>query len=133
MPLEKSSVTVASRVMLPRYVIFFAVVAGNYLLTPLGRLLESPGLAYADALMSLRIWAFMFLAAAVLMGLALLRRQRDWFRFALLVCRICMAVWTFVLIVAAVRGDASPTAWAWPWLIEGACKASYRSLTAHEV
>jgi CDP-diglyceride synthetase len=133
MPLDRQHMTVASRVMLPRYVVFFTAVASNYLFTPLGRLLDSPGLAYANELMSLRLWGVAFLAAALAMFAALLRHERDLFRAALLFCRLGMLVWAVVLALAAILGDASPTAWAWPWLIEGACKASYRSLTAQEV
>lgn len=132
MPLDRTHMTVASRIMLPRYVVFFAVVASNYLFTPLGRLLESPGLSYANELMSLRWWGLAFLAAALAMFAALLRRERDWFRAALLFCRLAMLVWVVVLAFAALLGQASPSAWVWPWLVEGACKASYRSLTVRE-
>lgn len=132
MPLDRAHVTAASRIMLPVYVVFFALVGGTYLFTPLGRLQQSPGLAYADALLTLRAWGGLFVAAALLMSAALVAHRREWFRFALMFCGLAMAVWAIVLVLAFLDGGASPTAWVWPGLVVAACVASYRSLTVKE-
>lgn len=132
MPLDRQHVTAASRVMLPTYAGFFAVVGGNWLLTPADRLLASPGLAYADALLTIRAWGALFLGAALLMVAALAARHRDAFRAALLFCFFTLLVWAGVMGAAAINGTASPSAPAWPTFIACACLASYRSLTRRE-
>lgn len=132
MPLDRTTVTVASRIMLPVYVVFFTLLGLTYLLTPIGRLVESPGLAYADGFLTLRGWGALFLAAAAVMAAALVRHERDWFRAALFFCAVCMAFFAAVLLWAGLHGEASFAAWSWPGIVVAACFASYRSLTTGE-
>lgn len=132
MPLTRATVTSSSRLMLPAYVAFFAVVGGNWLATPRERLLASPGLAYADALLTIRAWGALFLGAAVVMAAALATRHRDAFRGALLFCFLTLLCWAAVMVFAAFRSETTPSGWAWPAFIATACLASYRSLTARE-
>lgn len=132
MPLTRGTITAASRVMLPVYVVFFTLLGLTYLLTPLSRLLASPGLAYADALLSLRVWGGLFLVAAVVMAAAMVTQSRIAFRFALILCGLSMATFTAALMVAIFKSEASPAAWSWSAFVVAACVASERSLAAGE-
>lgn len=133
MPLTRETVTAASRIMLPTYVILFIVIGANYLTTPEPRLLASPALAYASAWMPLDAWGWTFLTVAALMLIALVSGKRGLFRYALLVAMIAMLVWAGVLALAGFRANASPSAWIWPGFVAAACLASYRSLSRGEL
>lgn len=133
MPLDRDHVTRASRIMLPTYAAFFGILGTIYLAAPLAKLTASPGLAYADHLLSLRWWGALFLAAAVTMVAALVRRRREWFVAALFLCGLSMAVFSAAQVAAVTVGGASPGSPFWPGFVTAACVASYRSLTAREV
>ena len=133
MPLDRAHVTVASRVMLPAYVVFFAGLGVNYVATPDSRLKASPALDYAAQFMSLPAWGGLFLVASALMFVALVSRRRVLYRYALLLCAYSMGVWTLANILAAFHSDATPLGWLWPAIVVAACVASYRSLTVREV
>lgn len=133
MPLDRHHVTVASRIMLPVYVVFFAALGVNYTFAPIGRLVESPGLAYAHSLAPLRAWGCVFLLACLTMLAALLTKRREWFRFALALCGLTMGIFSVVMGIAIFAGEASATGWTWPLFVVAACIASYRSLTVGEV
>ena len=132
MPLTRDSVTAASRVMLPTYVVFFALLGMNYTITGT-RLLESPALEYADRILPLPAWGCMFLTMSAVMAVALMQRERLWFRFALWLAIVCLGVWAVVFLLAAILTDASPTAATWPAFAAIACFASDRSLLKGEV
>lgn len=132
MTLSRASVTTASRVMLPTYVCFFALLGLNYTVTG-QRLFASPALAYADSILPLPAWGCMFLAAAVMMAAALVQQERSWFRFALWLGIVCLGIWAVVFLAAAIRSDASPGGALWPALAAVACFASDRSLLKGEV
>lgn len=132
MPLTRANVTVASRVMLPAYTIFFAVVGASLITTPLARLAATPMLRYADTIMSVRIWGALFVACALLMAAALARHHRTMFRFALLVCFFSMVLWAVVAILGVFYEPVSYSAWAWPALVAAACMATNRSLAKGE-
>lgn len=130
--LTPDNVTAASRVMLPTYVGFFALLGINYTTTGI-RLLESPALEFADALLPLPAWGCMFFAMSAVMAVALMQHERLWFRFALWLAIVCLGIWAAVFLSAAVWSDASPTAAAWPAFAAIACFASDRSLLKGEV
>lgn len=125
--------TVASRIMLPAYAIAYALLGLVYILWPLHKLLNSPGLTYADSISSLRLWGWIFLAAAVLMVVALRLENRLLFRYALWLCIVCMGGWTVVFVLAALSASSSPAAPILPALATIACYASDRSLLVREV
>lgn len=135
MTLDRTSVTVASRVMLPTYVVLFAGLGTNYAVTPMlsGRLAASPALAYANGLLPLPAWAMMFLTVAVLMAGALASGNRHLYRYALWLAILSMTIWAVVFALAVFRGEGSPTAFFWPSFVAVACYASNRSLLAGEV
>lgn len=132
MPLDRQHVTVASRIMLPAYLVFFAVLGVASITTPLGRLTRSPMLDYANQIMSLRAWGSLFVACALLMAFALLTHNRDRYRYALLLCGFSMTLWTIVAIVGVFAEPISYSAWVWPALVTAACFASDRSLVHQE-
>lgn len=133
MPLTRDTVTVASRIMLPVYVAFFAVLGLNYLASPRDRLVQTPALEYANRVLDLHVWGMVFLVAASLMAEALLLRRRRLYQGALLVCAASMAVWASVNLFAAFRSDASPAGAVWPTFVVAACLASFRSLGVKEI
>lgn len=131
-PLTRATVTAASRVMLPTYVATFGIVGVNWLAAPSQRLLASPVLRAADAIMPIRGWGALFAACAVLMAVALVRHHRDLYRFALLVCAVAMSTWSLVAAVGTLFEPVSFSAWVWPACVAVACLASNRSLARHE-
>jgi hypothetical protein len=133
MPLDRAHVTVASRIMLPMYVVFFAVVGANYLTASMTRLQASPMLRYADRLMSIRVWGALFLGCALLMLAALIRHNRSLYRYGLFVCFFSALTWTAVAIAGIFAEPVSYSAWAWPALVAAACMASNRSLAKGEL
>lgn len=132
MPLDRANVTRASRIMLPVYVVFFAAIGLNYLLTPHVRLIASPALYATDRVMPLHAWGALFLAAAALMVVALLLRRRPLYMYALLLCAISMGLFTLAAIAAPFSSQATPGGWVWPGFVVAACFASYRSLDVGE-
>lgn len=130
--LTPAEVTVASRIMLPTYVALFAFVGVNYMTTG-ERLTESPSLAFADSVLSMPAWGAMFLAASAVMVTALMMHERIWFRFALWLGIVCLAIWSALFLAAAIWSSASPSGWTWPAFVAVACFASDRSLLKGEV
>lgn len=127
------AITVASKIMLPTYVGMFTVVAMNFLFINSDTLAKSPGLNYADSVLSIRGWGLLFCAVAVMMVVSLVRKNRDMFRYALLMAAICMALWSAVMFGAAIWGPASFSAWSWPMFVAAACMATNRSLLKGEL
>ena len=132
MPLTKENLTVASRIMLPTYVVVFAWLGLNYLLTSKTRLNKSPTLRYADMVVDIRALGILLLAAALIMLGALASRHRTAARYALLLAGTCFLILLGVFLAAMFRSEASPSAAAWPFLGAAACAASYRSVTIRE-
>ena len=130
--LTRDNVTAASRVMLPTYVLTFAALGANYVLTPAHTLTQSTALAFADGLMPLPVWGAVFLAASATMLTAIVVHRRLLFRFALRVCAMSMFIWAVVIGLASLGGEASPAAAVWPAFIAVACMASDRSLAIGE-
>lgn len=131
MPLTRDNVTAASRIMLPAYVVLFALLGINYLFAD-HTAAASPALAYVDNLMALTTWGGVFLGCSVLMLVALIRHGRTLYRFALRFCAVSMAVWAGMIAAASLSGDATPFAAVWAAFVATACMASDRSLRAGE-
>jgi len=132
MPLDRAHVTSASRIMLPSYAIFFAVIGLGYIFGQAGRVIAAPMLRYADTIMPIQVWGGVFLACGLLMALALRLHHRLLYRWALTICGFSMVIWTGVAIAGAIWSDVTLTAWVWPWLVLQACRASNRSLLRGE-
>lgn len=138
MVLQRKRVTVASRVMLPTYVLFFTYLAANYTITPRERLVEaSAALGYADMLLPMPVWGLIFAANAVAMAASMVLGKRahsgEVFVFALWVGIVTLAIYALVFAFAAFNNEASPGAIAWPMFVATACYATQRSLNAAEV
>jgi hypothetical protein len=133
MPLDKQNMTVASRIMLPAYVLVFGWVGLNWLVTPLDRLHESPGLQFLDLMVNLRGVGLVLVIAGALIALALATTRRDMARYALILAGTCMSLLLVAFLIAPFFSSASPSAGAWPFLGVCACLASYRSVTVYEV
>lgn len=127
MPLDRDHLTVASRIMVPTYVVFFSVVGSNFLFGPSARL-QSPMLRYADTLMDIHIWGGLFLGCGLLMLTAMWLRNRDMYRYGLIVCALSMATWALVAVLGIFAQPISFSAWAWPGAMTAACLATNRSL-----
>jgi hypothetical protein len=125
--------TVASRIMLPTYVIVFTWIGGGWLLTPIDRLRATPGLAYLDDIVGLRAVSLLLLAAGLLIAAALVTGRRIVARYALTLAGFCFGLLFVALFAAPFFSDTSPAAGAWPFLGLAACRATYKSVTAYEV
>lgn len=130
--LTRETVTAASRVMLPTYVIFFGWVGAAYVFTDHTALLVTPALRYADAVLDLRVWGVLALLIAALTLAGIIAEDRHVTAYALLLGLVCCLVWTGLFICAAVFGGGSPSGGAWPFLGAAACFASYRSVVRRE-
>lgn len=130
--LTPENVTAASRIMLPVYVGFFGIVGANFILTPLTRLLESPGLEFANTIISIRAWGILFVIASIIMLGGLIVHERNWFRFGLILSTSVAGIWSLSLVLGVFLSDVSPSAWTWPAFVTAACIASYRSLSKGE-
>lgn len=133
MPLNRANMTIASRIMLPAYVVVFAWIGLGWLVTPLERLTESPGLRYLNDTVGLRAIALVLVVAAFLIALALVRANRDTARYALTLAGFCFALLFAAFLAAPFFSNTPPSAGAWPFLGLAACRASYKSVTIHEV
>lgn len=128
------SITVASRIMIPAYVLFFAAVGANFVFTSEQRLTKTPALQFAQsAAGGLRLDGSLFLMVAALIAGSMLWGRRMPCLYALYVAAIMMSVWGTVQFVAVFLGDSSPSGWCWPALVCAACVATSRSLRRREV
>lgn len=132
MPLTRDHVTIASRVMLPCYPVFALGVGLSFLLTPHGRLLATPTLAYIDQTISLEFVGAGFLAVAAVLAAALVTHRRRTYQLALAVMCLWMLAYAGFTLASAITAEASWSAWTWPAMIAAACWASSLSLAAQE-
>lgn len=133
MTLTRHNVTAASRVMLPLYPLFALAVGLSFTITPRPRLVASPALAYANEFVDLQLWGIGFLAVAAILTVALLAHHRRTYQGALAVMAVWMSFYTATLLVAALKGGATYSAWTWPAFVTAACIASLTSLESREV
>lgn len=132
MPLTRATVTIASRIMLPTYVVFFTAVGLSLLVTTQRRLHETPAFRYADTIADLDLWGLGFLTIATGLALALLVHRREVYRWFLAAGCIWMSVFAVVTFLAALFGSASYSAWIWSGFVAAACWATLCSLAAGE-
>lgn len=132
MPLDPAHVTGPSKIMVPTYLIFFAVNGLNYMTASANWLLPSPMLRYANELMPIRVWGALFVTCAALMAWAMVRANRTEYRFALLVCALSMVIWTGIAVAGIWVEHVSFSAWTWPGLVSAACFATNLSLARND-
>lgn len=133
MPLTRATVTIASRVMLPAYPVFAAIVGFSFVTTPRERIEATASLRYADQVVPLPLWGGAFVAVAALLAVALAAHSRRLYQAVLGLMAVWMLIYSFVLIGSALYGLASWSAWAWPSFIACACWASLLSLESKEL
>lgn len=131
-PLTRVSVTIASRVMLPADVVFFAVVGTSFVATPTHRLRETPSLRYLDDRVGVAFVGVAFLVFAAVLLFAMVEHRRALAQKALSVMALWLWIYAAANIAAAVVGQASWSAWAWPAHIGLGCWASLLSLEKRE-
>lgn len=133
MPLDRTHVTVASRVMLPTYPVFFIGFGLALLLTPPEVMQATPSFRTAADIMPLTTWGVVLLGAAGFQLAALAVGRRSMYIAALSVALICMVLWAGIFAYAAGRGGAPWTAPMWPAFLAISCYATMRSLESREV
>lgn len=136
MPLTRSTVTAASRIMLPAYVVLTAVYGLIYTIDPGGRMGSVHALVFQRKLMGgdMLPWGLVFLGLASLMLLAFSRRNRLMFAFGLCCCAVTWFLWGCMYIASVVIDtETSPLAPVLPWFVCACCIASTVSLLKGEV
>lgn len=136
MPLTRKTVTAASRIMLPAYVILSAVFGLVYVFDPFGRLDGVHALAFQRRLTggSMVVWGLIFLGLAVLMLVAFTRHSRLLFAFALCCCAFTWFLWGCAYTASVVIDpQTSILAPVLPWFVTACCTASSVSLLKREV
>ena len=130
---RRNELTPATTIMVPAYAVFFGWIGLSHLITPLARLLLTPGLRRFHDQVDLRIWGAIFLFVAGCLVFAMVRpgspRARPAASYVLLMGAIVMGVWMLFLIGASAFGQASLGAGAYAFLPMMACYASYRAVT----
>lgn len=83
--LARGSVTVASLIMVPAYVVLTAAIGAAYLASPV----DCPNMMHGQP----RAWGWLFLGLAAVMAAAFATRWRLAFCFALCCCAVTMILW----------------------------------------
>lgn len=135
MPLTRATVTAASRIMLPAYVLLTAWFGFQYLFDPTGRINRSHGLVYPRQVMggTMAPWGLVFLGLAALMLLAIALRNDTTFALALGMGVVVFLIWFWCSVKSmSLDPTVAPTAPAVWLFIATACFASLVSLVKRE-
>lgn len=131
-PLTPARVTVASRIMLPTYVVFSALLGLNYVFAPEHRL-KNPALTAARTVMPVEAWGLVFLILAAVMAVGMLSHNRTGVIIVLCYGAAMYFGWA-IFYAASVMLDprTSLFAPAWPLFVVTAHVASAASLMRGE-
>lgn len=133
MPLTRTNVTAASRVMLPAYVVLTASVGAVYTFDPLRRLAGVPALAVPRMLMPMTGWGLVFFGVAAVMFAAFLSKRRHLFIVGLYLCAATFLLWGIMYAASvATEPTTSVLAPAYPLFVVVCCYASAKSLLRGE-
>jgi hypothetical protein len=133
MPLTSSTVTKASLIMLPAYVIVAGYIGLCYLLAPESRL-QGPALKVARHLLPMEVWGVLALALAVAVVLAIATQNRQVVVLALCVGAVAYEFWCIFYAISVIQDPtASPVTPIWPFGWGIAHIASAVSLSRDEV
>lgn len=134
MPLARDHITAASRRMLPTYPVLLFVVGLSFAFDTDRALAGSSGLRFADERIPLQVWGglALTLAALLMVALAIPRGGRRLYQLVLGAAIVWLGLWSLALLWAALRGQSSWSAWAWPAFGARACWATLLSLEVHE-
>lgn len=134
MPLTRATVTAASRIMLPAYVIHATWFGLVYFLDPQGRVSRNPSLTAARVMLPMWAWGLLFLGLAVMMVVAMASHRRNLEVYALMIYATANVVWALVYFAALfLSPDASFNGPAASGLVACACIASTVSLLRREI
>lgn len=134
--LRPKEVTVASRVMLPAYLILATWYGTVYLFDPFGRLENSHGLAFQRDLGggSMEPWGLFFLALAAFLAVQMLRGSRETYTWGLCILAAIWIAWSGCYVVSMFQDDATSLTAPAPTLFYATAGiASALSLKAREV
>lgn len=133
MPLTWQNMTVASRIMLPAYVLVAGYIGGCYLLAP-DRRLQGPALAVARHLLTMEMWGVLALGLAGTVVVSLITQRRNLVIVALCIGAVAYEFWCVFYGISAVRDPfASPVTPIWPFGWGIAHLASAVSLSRDEL
>jgi hypothetical protein len=131
MPLTRDHV--ASRIMVPSYVVLCAAYGIVYVTDPGSRISGIGALSFQQRLMPMPMWGVVMLTVAAVMLTALLAGSRDLFTFALAFCAAVWFLWGCLYAVSVVTDPhVSVLAPVTSWFVACACVASMRSLLTDE-
>ncbi len=129
MPLNRKSITIASRVMLPTYILFALVVGVIYILDPNGSLGNSPALRYQNEVLPWPVWGGVLVAEGLAMAVAwFVSHRRMVFAFVLAMYAVTMLLLSVTNLVGIIVASATPLAPLYPFFIAVASTASIASL-----
>lgn len=132
MPLDRTNVTNASRIMLPTYPILMLGAGLVYWLVPDAQLLQSPAFTRAAAMMPLWTWGATFIAIALTQAVALLTHSRRLYLRSLGLGTVLIGIWA-LLQALSIPDGASPSSPMRVGFAAVSCWASLRSLASGEV
>lgn len=134
MTLDRASVTVASRVMLPTYAIVNAIFAAAFLSDVQGRLEVAPALDFARSWPPIEQWGLLWFALAAVMVMALLVHHRTTYVVALAINVAAWLMWGILTGASVLTQElVTPLAGVLPCFVAAASFASMMSLLGREV
>lgn len=136
MPLTRETVTAASRIMLPAYVVCSAAFGLVYTFDPLDNLETINALEFPRQVMggTMLPWGLLFLALTLVMVAAFTRSDRMMMAFGLCCCAVTWLIWGCLYAGSIIiNPETSMLAPVLPWFVTTACIASTVSLIKREV
>ena len=132
MTLNRQTVTKASRVTLPAYVLVNIGYGLALATEPTSHLLDVPAYRTLHALFDVHVWGYLFIVAGAVQAAALLVHHRPVYVNTLGIGLILGGALTLALFTGAARGTNPWTAPWFPLFYTLGCWASLRSLVANE-
>lgn len=133
MDLIKANVTVASRIMVPAYIVLMTYYGFIYWVDPLERTKSSHALAFPRSLMAINYWGMLFIAIAIAMLIALRQKSRRGYIVALSTACSTWIMWAVMYTVSIFTDhQTSLLAPVGPLFYATCCIATMLSLQSRE-
>jgi hypothetical protein len=136
MPIKRDSVTIASKIMIPAYVLLTFGLGFVYLVDPLNNIDQDKPLVIPRTVMGgdMEPWGILFLVLSLVMCLTLWRGSRLALCFGLCACAVTFLLWSVLYVASCYTDPLAPaTAPMYPAFVATACVASTYSLLRREV